>query len=284
MTQRLEVFQSMWAMEQRRPDGFDWSIEEKFERIADAGFDGVSLDLAWSDLDDARRCAPFLGKYNLGCAMIAFPATVDDLQGVADLGAEFDARYIAINARYFPWTPEQAVERVTRWLETGQRLGIPVYLETHRLTLTNDVVFTLNLMDLLPELEIAADLSHILVAREFPQPIDDASQDLIDRILKRSATFQGRIGSREQIQIPLGFPQHAYWEQLFEDWWSLGFSYWRARNADDATLNFLCELGPHPYAITGRDGYELSDRWEEALTIKKIAERLWRELDQGNLA
>ena len=54
---------------------------------------------------------------------------------------------------------------------------------------------------------------------------------------------------------------------------------WRVRNADDATLIFLCELGPPPYAITDGNRHELSDRWEEALTIRGWAEEIWRELE-----
>jgi hypothetical protein len=42
---------------------------------------------------------------------------------------------------------------------------------------------------------------------------------------------------------------------------------------------FLCELGPPPYAITGADGLELSDRWQEALTIKRWTEELWQQLE-----
>ena len=278
MSQKLEVFQSLWSMEQRRPDNFNWAFEEKFDMMAEAGFAGVALDFAWNDLDDARACLPVMQKLDLACALIAFPKDLDDLQGVVDLAADFDTRYIAINARYFPWTPEEAVPMVYGWLEMGSKANIPIYLETHRLTLTNDVVFTLNLMDLVPELEMVADLSHIVVAREFPEPVDELSDSLIDRILMRSATFQGRIASREQVQVPLGFPQHQYWEQVFKQWWSRGFGYWKQRNQSDKTLNFLCELGPPPYAITGRDGYELSDRWEESLVIKKWVEEIWGKL------
>lgn len=54
---------------------------------------------------------------------------------------------------------------------------------------------------------------------------------------------------------------------------------WRQRNPADATLRFLCELGPPSYAITDAGGYELSDRWQEALTIKAWVEEIWRELE-----
>ena len=283
MNQKLEVFQSMWAMEQRRPDDFNWSLDQKFEMIAEAGYAGVAVDFAWNDIADARKCIPYMQQYELGCALIAFPSTLEDLREIVALAGEFDTRYIAINARYFPWTPQEAESRVRGWLEMGEKANIPVYLETHRLTLTNDVVFTLDLMDLIPELELVADLSHILVAREFPQPIDSYSDELIDRILKRSATFQGRIGSREQVQVPLGFPQHSYWEELFSDWWERGFRYWKSRNDQNATLNFACELGPPPYAITGKDGYELSDRWQEGLIIKDRVEKLWNQLANESL-
>ena len=35
MVQQLQVFQSLWAMERRQPDGAEWSLETQLEMIRD---------------------------------------------------------------------------------------------------------------------------------------------------------------------------------------------------------------------------------------------------------
>jgi len=54
---------------------------------------------------------------------------------------------------------------------------------------------------------------------------------------------------------------------------------WRQRSEDDATLVFLCELGPPPYAITDAEQNELSDRWCESLQIRDWVREIWSELE-----
>ena len=62
--------------------------------------------------------------------------------------------------------------------------------------------------------------------------------------------------------------------------WDYGFRSWRRRTPADATLTFLCELGPREYAMTGRDGYELSDRFEEAQLLMRRVRELWARLER----
>jgi hypothetical protein len=62
-------------------------------------------------------------------------------------------------------------------------------------------------------------------------------------------------------------------------WWEYGFRSWRSHAPDDATLTFLCELGPKEYAMTDRDGYELSDRWGEAQMLKTMISELWTRIE-----
>ena len=100
----------------------------------------------------------------------------------------------------------------------------------------------------------------------------------IERLLDSSWALHGRLASREQIRLQLSFPQHRDWVKLFFSWWEYGMRSWRRRAGDDATLTFLCELGPPEYAMTGSDGYKLSDRWEEAKSMATQVRELWRQV------
>jgi len=130
-----------------------------------------------------------------------------------------------------------------------------------------------------PDLRLTADLSHYVVGREFAWPIAPENHAMIHRVLDNSWGLHGRVASREQIQVQLGFPQHRDWVDLFMGWWEYGIRSWRQRAGPDATLTFLCELGPPTYAMTDADGYELSDRWQEALAMRDMIRALWRRIE-----
>ena len=104
---------------------------------------------------------------------------------------------------------------------------------------------------------------------------------MISRILDRADSFQGRVASRQQIQLQLDFPQHQKWVDLFKGWWREGFEKWQAQNAEGDCV-FLCELGPPEYAMTDKNGRELSNRWEEALTIKSWVEGIWADVSKSS--
>ena len=278
---RLEVFQSLWAMELRRPDGRERSLEESFRMVAEAGYDGMAIDLGATDLETARQTRPLFERYGLGCLINAFPQSVEDLRPVLEMAVDFEARFVNVIGQVMPLTVAEAAPVVRAWLELSAQAGMPILFETHRNCMTNDLYFTLLLMDAVPEMRLCADLSHFLVDREFPYPPTAPQEEMIRRVLARADSFQGRVASREQIQVQLDFPQHRKWVELFERWWEDGMRLWLDRASADAVLNFLCELGPPEYAITGPDGYELSDRWAEALAIRASVTATWDRLTAG---
>jgi hypothetical protein len=75
------------------------------------------------------------------------------------------------------------------------------------------------LPDCFPDLRLTADLSHYVVGREFAWPIAPENHTMIHSVLDNSWGLHGRVASREQVQLQLGFPQHRDWVELFMAWW-----------------------------------------------------------------
>jgi hypothetical protein len=277
--QKLEVFQSLWGMELKHPTKPERSHDENFAMAAEAGFAGICLDPNTDELPYYRETVPLFAKYGLKSMVNLFPRRMDEMQPLLDFAREVQAAKVNTIAQVMPVSVAGAIPLINRWLEQARENGFELLFETHRNGILNDLYYTLEVLDAIPELQLTADLSHFVVDREFPLPISARDQAFIQRIHERTDCLQGRIATAEQVQIQIGFPQHQAWVEQFKVWWKQGMANWRARNAPDATCVFLCELGPPPYAITGADGLELSDRWQEALTIKRWAEELWAELE-----
>lgn len=275
--QKLLVYQSLWAMERRRPDGQEWSLQEKLEMIRGAGFDGAGV--RFFDYQYAKEVTDFLRAHGMTWQAQCYPKTVDDLNPILEHVNKLGADHINLQADVRPYRLEDCVPYIEGWRRLAAGAGIPLHIETHRDRMTTDLFFTLHLLDCFPDLRLTADISHYVVGREFAWPISEENHRLMHRILDHAWGFHGRVASREQVQIQISFAHHKDWVDLFMGWWEYGFRSWRRRAPKDATLTFLCELGPKEYAITGPDGYELSDRWQEAQMMKDMVRALWKRLE-----
>ncbi len=276
--QKLEVFQSLWAMDRRIPGQPEPSVQEHFQRIAAAGYHGVCIDPSLEEVDAMLKLKPLFDQYGLNCMVNVFPHSLDEMRPLLEFGREMNAVQVNALGTLIPLQVDEGADMVRRWLDDADSVGIKLLFETHRDSLLNDLGYTILLLDAVPEMRLCADLSHFVVDREIRLPLSARDQDYFQRILHRSDCFQGRVASSEQVQVQIDFPQHQKWLEQFRSWWLEGMKSWRQRNPNDATLVFLCELGPPPYAITGADGLELSDRWQEALQIRQWVEQCWANL------
>jgi hypothetical protein len=271
--QKLLVYQSLWAMERRRPDGQEWTLEQKLQMIKDAGFDGAGV--RFFDYKYAREVTTYLREHNMTWQAQCYPQKVDDLKPIIEHVQELGADHINLQADIRPYTVDECVPYIEGWLRLAEDAKIAVHIETHRDRMTTDLFFMLHLLDRFPQLRLTGDLSHYLVGREFAYPVSDENHALMRRVMDNCWGYHGRVASREQVQVQISFPHLQHWVDLFMGWWEYGFDNWRKRAPDDGVLTFLCELGPPEYAITGADGYELSDRWMEAQQMKDMVRKLW---------
>lgn len=276
MSQRFLVYQSLWAMERRRPDGLEWTLDEKLQMIHRAGFDGAGVRFA--DRAYAREVTDFLKSHGMTWQAQAYPQTLDDLKPIIDHVLEFGADHLNVQPDVRPYTVQACIPLLEGWRRMAHDAGIPMQIETHRNRMTTDLFFTLQILDALPDLRLTGDLSHYVVGREFWYPVPDEDHALMNRIIDNCWGFHGRVASREQIQLQISFPHHQHWVEVFMGWWERGFRQWKRKAGSNETLTFLCELGPPEYAMTGADGYELSDRWQEALMMKDMVRDLWQRV------
>ena len=276
----LRVYQSLWATEQRRPGAPELPVAERFDAVKEAGYDGLALDLGALDLAAARNCVREYVRTGLSGLLTAFPTSIEALRPALHLAKDIGAPFVIVVGQVMPLAVHDMIALVQQWLRLAAEESMPIQFETHRNCITNDLFATLQVLQAVPEMRLSADLSHYVVDREMMQPITAQMQNYVVRVLERSDSFQGRIATRNQIQVPIAFPQHRDWLETFLGWWREGFRLWRMR-ASAQDLVFLCELGPPNYAITDAHGDELSDRWQEALELKRLARALWTEVDAG---
>jgi sugar phosphate isomerase/epimerase len=277
----FKVFQAMWGM-MDLPHGEDreWSLSEKLEMAAAGGFDGV--DIAWTPLFPASDAIDLAHRNGRRFGLTCFPRSVADFKGIVEAIGTFPCapEYVNLQPNVRVFTVAEGVPVLREWLKIASDANLDVKIETHRDRMTTDLRFTLQLIDALPELRLTADLSHYVVGEEFQVwPVSEENHALIRRIIQRADLFHGRVASREQVQITAGWDVNKPWLELFSGWWEEGFRHWHEHAAPDADLFFVNELGPPSYAISGQDGRELSDRWEDALFLQGVARDIWKRVE-----
>ncbi|MCJ8012726.1 TIM barrel protein [Paenibacillus sp. KQZ6P-2] len=276
---KLSLQQSWWAMIGIGEQGQEWSIEQKFEKIAEAGYDGIVGFIP--SPDEAKIWRSLLERYNLTFGALSFPACPEDLANTIKAAEAFGpVQYINSQVMNSFVIDEQAVDLLNGILETSRRSGIPNFIETHRGTVTQDLIRTVSYVEAIPELRLTIDLSHYVVAGEMNGGSDEA-EACFQKLLSRTGAIHARVSNGEQVQIDVGQDGEHPMVASFKRWWTYGFKSWKAGACPGELLPFVTELGPPGYAITRRtDGSdeEISDRWQQALLFKRIAEQLWADV------
>lgn len=274
---RLLVLQSVWALD--KCPGFDIEndLDAALARVIDAGFDGVGVNIVRT----ARTEGVVRAMNPRGLAWEAQVLVHDaaQLAGHIEQAHRLGAHHLNVQIAGPVAHLSEALALVDSLTPLAEAAPLPVWFETHRGRLTNDLLFTLRLLEARPDLPLTGDLSHYPVAGEMELPLRPDQLAAIERILKNCRNFHGRVSTTHQVQVAFGSPQHRGWLDQHIAWWRRGFELWLAKAGADDALTFMCELGPPPYAITAPDGAELSDRWDEAQRMRDIVRGLWREVN-----
>ncbi|WP_054024584.1 sugar phosphate isomerase/epimerase family protein [Bacillus sp. FJAT-28004] len=280
---RLAVQQAWWAMSGLGENGREWSVEEKVEKIAEAGFTGIVGFVP--NPEETEVWQRLLEKNKLTFSGLAFPSTPADMAASLEAAKRYgNVQYMSTQVMDSFIVDDKAVELFNEILAVSEQAAIPNFIETHRGTVTQDLIRTAGYVDQIQGLELIIDLSHYVVAGEMngTSPI---AESYFEKLLTRTATIHARVSNGEQVQIDVGPNGEHPMVEHFKRWWLTGMRNWRNQAGPGDILPFVTELGPPHYAITWREDteheLEFSDRWEQALLFKKIAENLWLEVGKG---
>ena len=273
---QLLVLQSVWGLDQCLGFDIENRLDDALERVVAAGFDGVGTNLARiARTDGVARVMNPRGLAWEGQVLVHDADQLTHWIGEAQrLGAHHLNVQIAGPTADFG----AALRLVDSLAAAAKDAPLPVWFETHRGRLTNDLLFTLRLIEERPGLPLTADLSHYPVAGEMELPLRGDQLAAIETILQGSHNFHGRVSTTHQVQVALDAPQHKGWLDQHVAWWRRGFELWLEQARAGDALTFMCELGPPPYAITAPHGRELTNRWDEAQRMRDIVRGLWREV------
>jgi hypothetical protein len=270
----LRLQQSVWAMINLPRGAPEWSLPEKFDRALADGFSAIEaycLDDAFAD-----SVAGIAHEKAMKIALVMPVTTVDDLLPGIERAHRMRAEYVGLHVRGSLRASPEIADTLAEMYEIANDAGLPLFIETHRGTVTQDLRRAVKVLNRFRKIRFIGDFSHYVVAGEIENEWNEDIWDHFSQIARKVGVWHGRIGYGQQIQNDIGDGSSALAQQ-FKKLWTFGMSAWLAKAQPGDILPFTCELGPSPYSITDLSGHEISDRWEQAMVIKRLAEEAWAD-------
>jgi len=246
------------------------------EAVKSAGFEGIQSN---SRAAIARQ----LGLGVTGSGRIDSPEQAE-LQAAQAAEIGFDCYTVHVGTGLED--DDQACRLVQAVLRASERHRIPIYIETHRATITQDIWRTVQLVKRFPEIRFNGDFSHYYTGHELVYGDIEAKWQFMQPIFDRVRFIHARIGSPGCIQVDIGRDGAGQsCVEHFRQMWTRSFVGFLRDARPGDYLCFTPELlGPKIfYARTFRNQngemVEEGDRWQQALLYARIAAECW---DQAN--
>ena len=268
---RLVAYGNNWGLLElpQLPHEKPWSFDEIVDRMIAGGFGGYQGGTGQGDAVRSKGL-----RFSVGTRISTAAEANDTVKAAADDGADSVAAHAG-------WGLEDDAEMdaiVYAILEASANYKVPVYIETHRATITQDIWRTVQLVKRIPEIRFNGDFSHFYTSHEMTyQGFDNVRKHLVP-ILERVGFFHGRIGNGECMQVDVGDGTTNPHAVNLKSLWTESMGYWKLSARPGDILPFAPELGPpssnYSITYTAADGRvtELSDRWQQSAVLKRLAE------------
>ncbi len=171
-------------------------------------------------------------------------------------------------------------------LAASHKHDFPLYIETHRATITQDMWRTVRLTRKFPQIRFNGDFSHWYTGLEMVYGGFEKKLEFIAPVLERVRFIHGRIGNPGCIQVNIGDGTNRPNVEHFKELWTRSFAGFLQSAKPGDYLCFAPELlwSKNYYArlLPAPDGtlQEESDRWEQALVLTRIARQCFEAARQ----
>jgi sugar phosphate isomerase/epimerase len=260
---------TLWSLIGLPRDGVEWDLVEKLRRVKESGFDIIECSL------DAQKESPVsaaVADSGLELALGGHPCNSADFAAAVAQAIRLKARYVVVQVGHAFMSDSEAVELLREGLARASGEGVPMFVETHRATVTESAYRTLRLVEQLPQMRFTGDFSHWAVAGDLPA-VDELAHR-IGPVLDRVRTIQARISSGEQVQVDVGDGKGQL-ASSYVALWAEAIRRWRSQAEPGERFVCTSELGPPPYSIRDLRGREISDRWDQSLVMRDLLCSAW---------
>lgn len=253
--------------------------------IRDADFDGVQFsDGATESMLEACR------SLGLGVAQSGRISSPSDAAVVAQRltggGAECATIHLGWGLEDF----EEGVALIDAMLEASTKYSLPLYAETHRATLFQDMWRTVEFAKHEPDLRFNADFSHWYTGSEMTYGDFNTKLAFVAPVMERVSFMHGRIGDSGCIQVLVNdaFSDTRPFVEHFRRMWTMAFRGFLKSAQPGDYICFSPELlGPEfcyqRMIHSANDAWvEEGNRWEQTIRLTDIAKNCFAQAHKEN--
>jgi hypothetical protein len=281
---RLSVYLNLDNLVDLRADSTWPGLEglPRYQRLLSDGFEGVQL---------TTNDPPLPGTPLPHCGLDRIN-TAAEADSIAAKHIERGDLCITVHAGWGMEDDDEVFRLVESILTASNRHRLPIFIETHRATITQDLWRTIQITREFPEVRFNGDFSHYYCGQELDYGDWAGKLAFMEPIFNRVGFMHGRIASSGCMQVPIGAdlttrPVQAhgvsnYLDHFKELWARAMLGFLHTANPGDVLI-FAPELlsGAHYYARKFPDAScqfaEESDRYAEALLYKDLARACFAE-------
>lgn len=247
------------------------TFQNRLETVRAAGFAGVQFADP-STADELVVCRAL----NLRIAASGRVNSPSDADTLAEQWAGNGFECATLHAGWGLENDDEAFRLIDSILKASLRWKIPLFIETHRATICQDMWRTVQFVRHFPEMRFNGDFSHWYAGQEMVYGGFDRKFAFIQPVLERVRFLHGRISTPGCIQVTIEADAIAAPEYVvhFRQLWTACFRAFLQDSLAGNSIYFAPELlGPGIYYARRFREREEGDRWQQSLVLKEMAEQ-----------